>query len=416
MYCLKSFSLRTALTMTFSIIALASSVMLFSGCKSDDDDKILDADVSINGINLSKGDTDGNYFGEIPADGADFSVTTKGNDTYYTYDTSVKIDGIEQPENGNWGSIAYKTGEQTNTMSIHIGKNSSLQDRLFTFTIVYSNGFRIIVLNQKGLTDEAVPSGCKFNITVSSDSSFYESWYSPFELLHFKLTDSNGDVKFSNPAFEYFDSITWRREDNKGGYYTLSVKNTNGISAKTEWSTYFYDNNDVVMVAEGWKDGRVAYGTYQNLVLRLSSFLCYDWSNGAQPVEKYGTGIYNIFDKDEEYNLYPPRDDGNGHLYSRLFIWENNGKELSLDEQRDRLLSLFSSYYITHREIKSDTVAAKVRAHFHCMPATDTPVYYWLTPKYARVKTCSHIALMYAPGDEELGTPGRYYIHAEPAD
>lgn len=52
--------------------------------------------------------------------------------------------------------------------------------------------------------DTTPPDSCKFNIKIKE----VERAYSPFEKLHFELTDANGAGSLSNPVLCYSDSIT----------------------------------------------------------------------------------------------------------------------------------------------------------------------------------------------------------------
>lgn len=266
---------------------------------------------------------------------------------------------------------------------------------------------------RNGLKEE-VPNDCKFRVKITSERYAGpmgdKIFFAPFELMHFKLTDWTDMESLQNPAFTYYDSITWRRGDNVGGTLKLCSKESSKegmkISTTSEWSNYFYDRDLVGIFVEGWKHGEVVYTYNLDLAFRQRDFLCYDWTDKVGTPDKVGTGIYNVFMPNEQYNLYPPRYDKDGHLYARVYTWADKG--MAASDECEQLYNLLRRYYPSVSKIRAEKVD-KARSFFHCLPDGDTPVYY--VDQWG-----SRIAIVLAKGDEDFGTPDQYYIHAEPSD
>ena len=311
-----------------------------------------------------------------------------GRDGWYSFDSYAGSD--------RWGDtqiIEYNKDDQGHEYIIVLGRLYSVGSDKVLYGVKYYTK-----LNDDQATDirdrfeEEVPDDCKFGVKIDAkkypgaigDSIFY----APFEFIHFKMTDSNGQSIIQNPAFAYYDSITWRRSDNVGGTQKLCSKDGDVLHAKYEWSNYFYDKDGIDILVEGWRRGEVVYSVYLNMKFRQRDFLCYDWS------DKVGTP-----DKTARY-------DKDGNLYARVFTWAEKG--MAPKEECEQLYELLQRYYPSVLKVKADKVE-KCRSFFHCLPPADIPVYY--TNQWG-----SRIAIVLAKGDEDFGTPDQYYIHAEPSE
>ncbi len=329
-----------------------------------------------------------------------------GRDGWYSFDSYAGSD--------RWGDtqiIEYNKDDQGHEYIIVLGRLYSVGSDKVLYGVKYYTK-----LNDDQATDirdrfeEEVPDDCKFGVKIDAkkypgaigDSIFY----APFEFIHFKMTDSNGQSIIQNPAFAYYDSITWRRSDNVGGTQKLCSKDGDVLHAKYEWSNYFYDKDGIDILVEGWRRGEVVYSVYLNMKFRQRDFLCYNWSDKVGTPDKTGTGIYNMFIPSEQYLLFTPRYDKDGNLYARVFTWAEKG--MAPKEECEQLLNLLHRYYPSVSEVKADKVE-KCRSFFHCLPPADIPVYY--TNQWG-----SRIAIVLAKGDEDFGTPDQYYIYAEPSE
>lgn len=328
--------------------------------------------------------------------------------------------------NGGWYSFDSYSGSDRwgDTQVIKYNKDENGNEYIIVLGRLYSDGSNqphygvkyYTKLDDEKTTDirngfeEKVPDDCKFGVKidakkypgVTGDSVFY----APFEFIHFIITDSKGQSNIQNPTFAYYDSITWRRSDNVGGNIKLYSHEGNKTSATFEWSNYFYDKDLIYILVEGWKHGEVVYSANLEMNFRQRDFLCYDWTDKVETPEKIGTGIYNVFIPGERYNLYPPRYDKDGNLYARIFTWSDYG--MTANEECEQLYKLLYRYYSLLRKIDSDK-ADKYHSYFHCLPANDTPVYF-------ANQWGSKVAIVLAKGDDEIGTPEQYYIHAEPSE
>ena len=399
------------------------------------DDEVLRNNVFGNGWKLVKANEIGDdgrmitnsYYAKIPSESLFFDQDGSKLFEYHLNENRV-VSGshkIYTSRNG-WYSFDSYTGSDRwgDTQIIEYNMNDQGQEYIIVLDRLYSVGSDKVLYGVKYYTkldddqatdirdrfEEEVPDDCKFGVKIDAkkypgvigDSVFY----APFEFIHFKMTDSKGLTKAQNPAFAYYDSITWRRSDNVGGTLKLCSKDGNTYHAKNEWSNYFYDKDEIDIFVEGWRRGEVVYSVCLNMKFRQRDFLCYKWSDKVGTPDKTGTGICNMFIPKEEYLLYPPRYDQDGNLYARVFTWAEKG--MAPKEECEQLYELLQRYYPSVSKVKADKVE-KCRSFFHSLPPADIPVYY--TNQWG-----SRIAIVLAKGDEYRGTPDQYYIHAEPSE
>ena len=399
------------------------------------DDEVLRNNVFGNGWKLVKANEIGDdgrmitnsYYAKIPSESLFFDQDGSKLFEYHLNENRV-VSGshkIYTSRNG-WYSFDSYTGSDRwgDTQIIEYNKDNQGQEYIIVLGRLYSAGSDKVLYGVKYYTkldddqatdirdrfEEEVPDDCKFGVKIDAkkypgvigDSVFY----APFEFIHFKMTDSKGLTKAQNPAFAYYDSITWRRSDNVGGTLKLCSKDGNTYHAKNEWSNYFYDKDEIDIFVEGWRRGEVVYSVCLNMKFRQRDFLCYKWSDKVGTPDKTGTGICNMFIPKEEYLLYPPRYDQDGNLYARVFTWAEKG--MAPKEECEQLYELLQRYYPSVSKVKADKVEQR-RPFFHSLPPADIPV-------YSTHQWGSRIAIVLAKGDEYRGTPDQYYIHAEPSE
>lgn len=256
--------------------------------------------------------------------------------------------------------------------------------------------------------DNYAPDSCRFYIKVSSDVE-NEYVYAPFEQINFELTDDK--LESGNPyaAFNYFDSIVWKRADGTGTSVRLYEKKRNGYSLTYKWSNYFFDKDRMETLTEGWRNGEVMYRLITSIPFRLRDFLCYDWADGAQADgTTISLNVADMLNPDTEYQLIQPRKDAQGHLYSRLYVWPKpTQRDMTLDEEVEILHQLMKGYFPLCRAVTDDAREAKIRANFHCLPAKAKILYHSTWEN-------TNMVLVREDPDEENDTDGRVYILAEP--
>ncbi len=253
--------------------------------------------------------------------------------------------------------------------------------------------------------DTTPPDSCKFNIKIKEG----ERAYAPFEKLHLELTDANGTESLSNPAFCYFDSITCQLYYGAWSQgYPCKVFDNKWKREKIalNWTNSFYSDKEK-LVTEGWKDGQVIYKQMIPLEVKGLDFMCYNWADYAKATDKPTKQVItNMFIPAVSYTLVPPCSDGKGHLYSRLYTIDANGRNISVKSQQGILQDKMKEYYYSNgKEIVKQEDVTATRALFHCLPETSEPVWYW--------KTRNSIVVL---ATDPNYNGGRYFLHAEPRE
>lgn len=147
----------------YFFLTVILAVFMWS-CNSSEPEKFHQIEFDVDGINLE--DTDKGLLGEIPSEGAEFTITGKGKYADMVYVTSIFVDGVPQEREGNldegelldtyvvlkgdWGEVKYLTTTPPYKMIFNLFPNSSDKTRVYEFQLGFGYWYKTFRINQAG--------------------------------------------------------------------------------------------------------------------------------------------------------------------------------------------------------------------------------------------------------------------------
>lgn len=290
-----------------------------------------------------------------------------------------------------------------------------------------------------------VPENCQYHIMCSylnpkDGFDYYHSKFQSFRQVRLELTDEKGNNSSTNPYYQYFDSIVWTCKGMPDR--VVSLRNIPGRhEVAYQLSTYFFhvnmDNKLIVIVAQGYKGGRVVYIAGTGITIwNQSGFLGYDFSSSdLQNPSNPNEDLYCIFDKSLRFRLlspylspkYPdspyselrsivtsiPSDDDSSQDGSSL--------EMALEKEKKDLVDLMDSYYGNYNSyegskhvVVDESNIEKYRKRFKALPKDAYIRMYWSGVIYSSENYSGLRVALVLHQDKENPQKSYYYIHAEP--
>lgn len=295
---------------------------------------------------------------------------------------------------------------------------------------------------------EKVPDDCRYYIRCvyanSKDAHGMGDGHSKFQsfrLLSFDLTDYQNNNSSANPYYHYYDSIVWSckgmpdREVSLRNDYNWSVVSINLTTYLFQISrnTSMTEEDRTLIVADGYKGGRVVYSSGIYLNIYNTGFMGYDFgSSDLLNPSNEDYDLYCIFDRSKRFRIVSPRysPDFPEKPYSELkYIVSGvlldsedpesmKKHEAVLSEQKRMLVDLMDMYYGQYGKgvVVDDSNREKYRNRFKALPSDADLVMYWkgYTPVQWNSDYEGCLVALILKKNKENPLKSYYCIHAEP--
>ena len=348
--------------------------------------------------------------------------------------------GIYQvKENGKLAKTDYREGIKDYSPKVY---EFLSENQLMTYTIDKSDE------EDKPNETEKVPDDCRYYIRCvyanSKDAHGMGDGHSKFQsfrLLSFDLTDYQNNNSSANPYYHYYDSIVWSckgmpdREVSLRNDYNWSVVSINLTTYLFQISrnTSMTEEDRTLIVADGYKGGRVVYSSGIYLNIYNTGFMGYDFgSSDLLNPSNEDYDLYCIFDRSKRFRIVSPRysPDFPEKPYSELkYIVSGvlldsedpesmKKHEAVLSEQKRMLVDLMDMYYGQYGKgiLVDDSNREKYRNRFKALPSDADLVMYWkgYTPVQWNSDYEGCLVALILKKNKENPLKSYYCIHAEP--
>lgn len=255
------------------------------------------------------------------------------------------------------------------------------------------------------------------------------------------MTDNLNNNSSANPYYHYYDSIVWSckgmpdREVSLRNDYNWSVVSINLTTYlfQINRNTSMTEEDRTLIVADGYKGGRVVYSSGIYLNIYNTGFMGYDFgSSDLLNPSNEDYDLYCIFDQSKRFRIVSPRysPDFPEKPYSELkYIVSGvlldsedpesmKKHEAVLSEQKRMLVDLMDMYYGQYGKgvVVDDSNREKYRNRFKALPSDADLVMYWkgYTPVQWNSDYEGCLVALILKKNKENPLKSYYCIHAEP--
>ncbi|MDO4160957.1 MAG: DUF4377 domain-containing protein [Prevotellaceae bacterium] len=161
-------------------------------------------------------------------------------------------------------------------------------------------------------TPEDWPEEARFKLKMVQLKPFMDldtPLAAPFDMLIFRIFDYKDEyTPVGYPEFvHYYDSIMMTTPTMPDTYYVYQKKTDESGAYEeftSQWSSYFFEKNDLTITLKGYKDGVVKYESKIEQPMRERDFLGIDWENGSITLANPQTNaVYCVLDTRYEFLL-----------------------------------------------------------------------------------------------------------------